>query len=151
MERTFINATIVSATIITAFMIMIPINHLSAQNDIQLDEHVKMRKATVSDVDRETNTLMVEVEDVEIPAYTNASTTFFLGDGEPTLIPSIKSGQNIYVFGKYNPETRSITAEKIVVRNKRITERTALSRAEMKAGKGESIMSPLYILGLTAR
>jgi hypothetical protein len=151
MEKTFVNATIFSATVITAFMIMIPINHLSAQNDVQIDESIKMRKALVSDIDWDTSTLTVDIEGFSVPVYTNASTTFFLSNGDPTLIPSFKPGQNIYVFGKYNPETRSIAAEKMVIRNKRITERTALSRAEMNSSAKESLRSPLDILGLTAR
>jgi hypothetical protein len=110
-----------------------------------------MGKALVSDVDLDTSAFTVEIDGAEVVAYVSASTTLFLGTGDPAPLASLKAGQNIYLFGKYDPVTRSITADKVVIRNKRITERTALSRAELKKDKDELSLSPLYMLGLTAR
>lgn len=123
----------------TAFMIFTPLKHLSAESEVVLDEKTRVRKVVVENVDFKTNTLTVDVDGARVAVTTNASTTVFFGNGDETQLPSVRSGTNIYLFGHYNPETKHIEAEKIVVRNKRITERTSLSRAELRAQGSTSI------------
>jgi len=151
MEKTFANATLLSATVLAAFMIMIPINHLSAQNEVKIDEKVKVRKGTIEDIAKDMSSFTVNVDGASISVRTNASTTISLGNGDETDLSSLKDGANIYVFGDYDSQTKDITATKIVIRNKRITERTSLSRAEMKANQSLKLTSPLEVFGLTAR
>lgn len=133
MEKTFTNAVILSATVMTAFMVFTPLKHLSAEGGAVLDEKTRIRKVVVEDVDFKTNTLVVDIDGTSVPVTTNASTTVFMGNGDETQLPSLRPGTNIYLFGHYNAETKQIEAEKMVIRNKRITERTSLSRAELRA------------------
>lgn len=134
MEKNFTNAILLSGTVLAAFMIIYPPIHISAQNTNTLDEDIKVRKVIVESVDFRNNTLVVHPEDDDdfsIRVATNASTTFFFGNGEETELPAIRPGAGIYLFGTYDREDEEIDAEKIVVRNKRITERTGPSRSDM--------------------
>jgi hypothetical protein len=148
MQRTFANAALLSATVLSAFMIMIPINHLSAQNEIKIDEKAKVRKVTVEDFNKENGTFSANIDGLAIPVVMDASTTVFLGNGDETATDSLRDGANVYVFGNYDPESKSIAATKVVIRNKRITERTSLSRAQLEA---ESSSGTLGALGLSTR
>ena len=120
-------------TLVAGFMIFTPLGHLSAQNEVTVDEKIKVHKVTVESADFKTNTFVVSFEGKTIAVTTSASTTVFLGTGIETELPAIREGVNLYLFGTYNKETNTIAAEKMVVRNKRITERTTLSRVEQKA------------------
>jgi hypothetical protein len=135
MEKTFANATLLSATILATFMIMVPISHLSAQDDVKIDENAKMRKAHIEDIDFTTHKLSVGIDGVSLLVIVDASTTVFLSNGEETTLPSVHTGMNVYLFGEYSSSTRSILADKIIIRNKRITERTTMSRVDMKASR----------------
>jgi hypothetical protein len=147
MQRTFANATLLSATVLAVFMIMIPIHHLSAENEIKIDEKAKVRKVTIQHLDGSTS-FVADVDGLAVPVAIDASTTVYLGNGDEAEIGSLRNGLNVYVFGPYDPDTKSIAATKIVIRNKRITERTSLSRAQLEAGAS---VSPLGALGLSAR
>lgn len=134
MEKNFTNAILLSATVLVAFMIVYPPMHLSAQNTSTIDPSVKVRKVTVESVDYSGGSLVVHLEgddDSTIDVTVNASTTFFYGNGDDADLPVLRSGMSIYLFGSYDTEDEEIDAEKIVIRNKRVTERTSPSRAEM--------------------
>ena len=140
MEKTFAHATLLSATVITAYMVLSPPTHLSAQNEVTIDDSIRVRKAVIIDIDFKENFVIVELESaqgVAIPVNMTSTTTIMLGNGNETLLPSLRVGAPVYVFGMYDKETRSIDAEKIVIRNKRITERTTLSRREIERSKYE--------------
>ncbi len=124
-------------TLVAGFMIFTPLGHLSAQNEIIINEKIKVHKVTVESADFKTNTFVVSFEGKTISVTTSASTTVFLGTGTETELPVIREGSNLYLFGSYTKETNTIAAEKIVVRNKRITERSTLSRVEQKAQRVE--------------
>jgi hypothetical protein len=126
MEKTFTNAILLSATVLTAFMVIAPPLHLSAQNEVVIDEQIKVRKVSVESIDPKTHSLIVKLEgldDVSVPVRTNASTTVYIGNGDETALLALQPGVNIYVFGEYNNVTKDIEASKIVIRNKRITAR----------------------------
>lgn len=142
MEKTFTKAILLSATVFTAFMIVVPIGHLSAQNEIKIDEGVKFHKATVSNVDFTTNTIIIVLDGASVPVVTNASTTVFFPNGDETALPSVQNGSEIYVFGNYNAETRVINADKIVLRNRSVLRRKTLSRVELHNGEHTTV-SPL--------
>lgn len=134
MEKNFTNAILLSGTVLAAFMIIYPPIHISAQNTNAINEGLKVRKVIVESVDFKNNTLVVHPEGddgMSISVTTNASTTFFFGNGEETELPAVRPGANIYLFGTYDAEDEEIDADKIVIRNKRITERTSPSRAEL--------------------
>jgi hypothetical protein len=126
MEKTFANATLLSGTVLTVFMLMIPINHLSAQNEVNLDEHAKFHKATIEKID--TETILVTIDQSEVPVTLNASTTITLGNGEETTLDHLQPKTNVYIFGTYSASSRSIAATKIVIRNKPVTDRSNLSQ-----------------------
>lgn len=133
MEKNFTNAILLSATVLVAFMIVYPPMHLSAQNANTIDASVKVRKVTVESVNYAKNSMVVFMdgdEDQTIEVTTNASTTFFFGNGDEADLPVIRPGMNVYLFGTYDSKDEEIRAEKIVIRNKRVTERTSPSRAE---------------------
>lgn len=134
MEKNFTNAILLSTTVFVAFMMVYPPVHSSAQNADSVDEKVRVRKVTIESVDYMNNSLVVHAEggdDRPIDVATNASTTFFYGNGDEADLPVLRPGMNIYLFGTYDKEDKEIEAEKIVIRNKRVTERTGPSRAEM--------------------
>lgn len=138
MEKTFIHATLFSATVVTAYMLLSPPISLSAQNDVVIDDSIRVRKAIIQDVDFKDNVIVVELEEAKglaVPVITNADTVVSLGNGNATQLPALRPGMPVYIFGEYNQDTRSIAGEKIVIRNKRITERTTLSRAEIEMAK----------------
>jgi hypothetical protein len=152
MEKTFANATLLSASVLAVFMVMIPINHLSAQNDVKLDEKAKVRKATIVDINLENSTLTVDIEGMKVPVVVNASTTVFLGNGDEVTLGSVKSGSNVYIFGEYDVVSYTITATKIVIRNTSPMRRTTLSRAQMKSADRIIVRNPtLDALGLSAK
>jgi threonine dehydrogenase-like Zn-dependent dehydrogenase len=147
MEKTFTKAIVLSATVFTAFMIVVPIGHLSAQNEIKIDEKVKFHKAVVSGVDFKSNALTITVDGVSVPVITNASTTVFFPNGDETMLPSVRDGSEVYIFGYYHPETRVINADKIVLRNKSALGRKTQSRAELRAN--DSLTSSLRVGEIT--
>jgi hypothetical protein len=156
MGKTFAHATLLSATVMAAFMIMIPINHLSAQNEVKIDEKLKVRKATIENLSKDGSGFTASLEEgVDIPVVLNASTTFFLGNGDQADISALKEGTAIYIFGEYDSSVKDISATKVVIRNKRITERTSLSRAQKEAENktpiASTLQNPLEVLGLSAR
>lgn len=136
MEKTFTKAIILGATVFTAFMIVIPVGHLQAESEIKIDEKTKMHKATIESIDFKTNTITVTIDGFSIPVPTNASTTVFLGNGEEAQLPALRTGSDVYVFGAYDSESRTLLADKIVLRNKSVLGRKTLSRVEMKANSG---------------
>lgn len=156
-EKNFTNAILLSGTILTVCMIVFPPLHLAAQNEVVIDEHIKVEKVSVESVDFKDNSLVVVFEkndDIVLPVRTTASTTILLGNGDETQLPAIRSGMNVYLFGTYDKETGVVTADKIVIRNKRITERTSMSRAEaarnnFRAAPTITRTPPFEILGLT--
>lgn len=138
MEKTFAHGALLSATVLTAYMIFSPPVLLSAQNEVTIDETVKVRKAVIQDVDYKDNVVVVELETakgVAIPVITTGSTTITLGNGNETQLPTLRPGMAIYVFGVYTKETGTIEGEKIVIRNRPVTERTTMSRAEIEKSK----------------
>lgn len=149
MEKTITNAVLLSASIVVVCLVVFPPLHLWAQNDIQIDEKVKMHKATIEDVDTGRGTVTVLIGESTVPVTTNASTTVFFGNGDEASLDALQSASNVYVFGSYNKETRTIEAEKVVIRNKRITERTTLSRAQQEQVKTSGTFSTFEMLGLT--
>jgi hypothetical protein len=157
MGKTFAHATLLSATVMAAFMIMIPINHLSAQNEVKIDEKLKVRKATIENLPKDGSGFMASLEQgIDIPVVLNASTTVFLGNGDQADLSFLKEGIDVYVFGEYDPSAKDIPATKVVIRNKRITERTTLSRAQQEAEDNKSklagsLQNPLEVFGLSAR
>jgi hypothetical protein len=142
MEKTFTKAILLSATVFTAFMIVVPISHLSAQNELNIDEKVKFHKAVVTNVNFNANTLLVTIDDASVPVITNASTTVFLPNGDETKMSSVRDGSDVYVFGYFNQETKVITADKIVLRNKSALGRKTLSKAELRSGSNLKSMLP---------
>ncbi len=85
MEKTFAKATLFSATVLVVFMVMVPINHLSAQSEVKIDEKAKLRKVTVDDMHLDTNTLIVDIDGAKVTVVLDASTTVFLGNGESPM------------------------------------------------------------------
>jgi hypothetical protein len=138
MERIFAHGVLFSATVIAGYMLLSPPGSLSAQSDFNINESIHVRKAVLQDVDLETNVLIVELEEAKgfgVPVVISSTTTVMLGNGNETYKATLQVGMPVYVFGTYNGDTRTIDAEKIVIRNKRITERTTLSRAEIARSK----------------
>ncbi len=135
MERTFANATLLSASVLAGFMLLIPIGHLSAQNEVKIDENAKFRSAIVENLDLNRSDFAIDIQGLTIPILLDASTTVYLGNGDETSLSSLKNGESVYIFGSYNHDTRDILAEKIIIRNKRITSRTSLSRAQVASGQ----------------
>ncbi len=133
MKKTYIKLSLLSMTLVAGFMIITPLGHLSAQNKVTINENINVHKVTVESADFKTNTFVVSFEGKTISVTTSASTTVFLGTGVETEFPAIREGSSLYLFGSYNKETNTIAAEKMVLRNKRITERSTLSRVEQKA------------------
>ena len=129
-ERTFANAALLSATVFAAFMTLYPPLHLSAQNEVSIDESVKVHKAVVVTITPSSSMIEVSIGEDTVPVLVTASTTIYFGNGSETDISSLHEEMNTYVFGVYNRESGVIKAEKIVIRNRRITERTSPSRAD---------------------
>lgn len=156
LEKNFTNAILLSASVFVALMVIVPPVHTLAQNDAQIDEKVRVHKATIEDVGEIQGSLSVDIGGGSVRVITNASTTVFSGTGDEISFVNLSEGANIYVFGKYDKETNTITADKLVVRNKRITERTTLSRAEMARnkirGEDRDVKTPPFeVLGLTEK
>lgn len=129
MEKTFTKAILLSASVFTAFMIVVPIGHLSAQNELKIDDTVKFHKAIVSRVDTASNFLTVTIDGAPVSVITNASTTISLPNGDDAELSSVRNGSDVYIFGYFNAETQVINADKIVVRNKSVLGRKTASRA----------------------
>ncbi|MEZ0209281.1 MAG: hypothetical protein ACAH17_03850 [Candidatus Paceibacterota bacterium] len=152
MKKTYLNAILATTTAFVALMIVAPLGHLSAQNEVVIDASQKVHKTTVANVDFDSQTLFIDVDGTSIPVNINASTTISLGNGNDTEFTAIRAGANVYVFGTYDPILKSITASKIVLRNKSKTERTSLSRAERERQSGTSAQaSDEDSLGLTIK
>jgi len=78
MGKTFAHATLISATVLTAFMIMGPIAHLSAQNEVKIDEKLKVRKATIEKFSHDGSGFTATLDEgVTVPIVMDASTTIF--------------------------------------------------------------------------
>ena len=153
MEKTFANAVLLSATVVVACLVIFPPLHLWAQNEIHINENVKVHKETIEDVRGDSGTIIVHIDESSVPVYMTASTTVALGTGEDGTINNLEPGANVYIFGSFSKETQSITADKVIIRNRRITERTSRSRAEeerLNQGTGFGI-STLGALGLTSK
>ena len=131
MEKIFIHSTLFSTAILVVYALASPPQSLSAESSVQLDPNTKVRKGTIAEINQTANMLDVKFEDILVPVYMNASTTFHSPDGEEGEISLLHGGSSVYVFGKYDTETRSIEAEKIVLRKRSPMERKTLSRAEM--------------------
>lgn len=151
MEKIFGNAVLLSATVIVACLVIFPPLHLWAQNDIKIDEKVKVHKAVVVDTNEQNHSLTVKIDESEVPVIMQASTTIFLGNGEEATFDNVQPGTNLYVFGSYDSEARNIAAEKLVIRNKRITERTSLSRAEQERVNSSFTLPSFDTLGLSTK
>jgi hypothetical protein len=155
MEKKFAHITLFTATFIVASMIMYPPLRLMAQDELQIDESTRMHRGTVQEVDLEEARLFVAIgEEESVPVTLTASTTILLGNGEEGNVQALGAEMNVYVFGYYSKEDRSIEAEKIVIRNRRITERTTPSRAELEKISQRQMFSrinPLELLGSIGR
>ncbi len=152
MKKTFFNAILLASAAFVALMVATPLNHLSAQNEVSIDPKQRVHKTSILSINAETRTLTVDIDGVSVPVTTNASTTVSLGNGNETELGEIRNGSNVYVFGTYDPESKSILADKIVVRNKSKTERTSLSRAQLENQATPQVPSgPLDDLGLTVK
>ena len=132
MKKTFINAILITSTAFVALMIATPLSHLSAQNEVVIDAKQKVHKTSITAVNVDSQTFSIEVDGATIPVRTDASTTVSLADGNNTEFNALRAGANVYVFGTYDPASKAILAEKVVLRNKSKTERTTLSRAELE-------------------
>lgn len=135
LEKNFTNAVLLSTSVFVAFMVVMPPVHSLAQNNVEIDEKVRVHKAVIEDVNEALASLSVTIDGGSVSVITNASTTVFSGTGDETSFVALAEGSNIYVFGQYDKHTNTIVAEKLVIRNKRITERTGMSRAEMSRKK----------------
>ncbi len=153
MEKTFANATLLSASVLGVFMLMVPINHLSAQNEVKIDEKAKVRKAVIENIDLVSNQLTLDIGGVTIVASMDASTTVFLGNGDETDLRAVRNGADVYVFGDYHADARTISTRKIVIRSASPMRRKSLSRAEMNIQKERNVLSnpTLDTLGLSAK
>lgn len=133
MERTFIQSVLFSTAILVVYAMVSPPLHLSAEEIVPtLDESTRVRKGVVAEIDAATQKLVVNFDGVFVSIITNASTTVTAPNGEDMQLSFLRDGSAIYVFGHYDAGTHSIEAEKIVMRNRPITERKSLSRVEMK-------------------
>lgn len=153
MEKTFANATLLSASVLAAFMLLIPINHLSAESEVKIDENAKFRSATIEHLDLSRSDFSIQIQGITIPVLIDASTTVYLGNGEQASLSSLKNGADVYVFGDYNTESRDILATKVILRNKPITSRTSPSRAQLAAQSDddEGSEDSFQILGLLSK
>jgi hypothetical protein len=155
MKKTYANIILLSTTVFVAFMVAsIPLNHLSAQNEIKIDSKLKVHKTSVVSVNTLSGVVVVSIDGVNVPVLTDASTTVSLGDGRQTELTALTPGTNLYVFGEYDPLTKNIQSEKIVIRNKSSMSRTSLSRAQLEdlAGQGKvTDNNPADALGLTVK
>jgi hypothetical protein len=150
MKKIYINAILATSAAFVALMVIAPLGHLSAQNEISIDAKQKVHKTTVTTINVDSKTLSIDVEGTSVPVITNASTTISLGNGNQTEFTAIRTGTNVYVFGSYDPESKTILADKIVLRNKSKTERTSLSRAELERQSSPTAHSE-DSLGLTVK
>jgi hypothetical protein len=136
-------------------MIIYPPLRLSAQDEIKIDESVRMHKGVIEKAGIGESDLLLSLDGEESVSVTlTASTTIFLGNGEEGGQSALNPGTHVYVFGYYDSEQRAIEAEKIVIRNRRITERTAPSRAELDKMNQRQMLSkinPLELLGSISR
>lgn len=154
MEKIYIQSALFSTAILVVYAVMSPPLALSAESAPTLDESTRVRKGIVVNVDAATQKLVVDFDGVSVFVLTNASTTVNSSNGEETRLSFLRDGSAVYVFGRYNNDTRSIEAEKIVMRNKPVTGRKSLSRAEMKnvrETKNKNTSSILENLNLTAK
>lgn len=127
------NTFMLSLSFIIFVMLVSPVTHSSAQNDIQLKKDIKTQRATISTIDSTTNTITVTIDGTIVTVLITASTTVFLGDGSQVELSSLRTNGDVYLFGTYTTETRIITATTIIIRNKSITARVGMSRAERNA------------------
>lgn len=148
MEKTFANATLLSASVLAAFMLLIPINHLSAESEAKIDENAKFHAATIEHLDLSRSDFTIQIESLTVPVLLDASTTVYLANGDEATLTSLKDGASVYIFGQYSKQSGDILAEKIVLRNKPITTRTTLSRAQIAAGEGKETDEPFALMNL---
>ncbi len=131
MEKIFIHSALFSTAILVVYALVSPPQSLSAESLVQLDPEAKVRKGTITEINQNTNIFDVRFEDVSVPVYVNASTTFHSPDGEEGEVTLLRDGSAVYVFGEYDTVARNIQAEKIVLRKRSPMERKTLSRVEM--------------------
>lgn len=133
MEKKFIQIILFSTTILVVYALVSPPLQLSAQGAQAFNEAVRLRKGIVTKLDSDGKQFIVDFEGASLPVFMNASTTITAPNGSETDLKSLREGSSIYVFGNYDKESHSITAEKIVMRNQSVLERKSLSRADMRA------------------
>ncbi len=153
MKKFFINTAILTIPTAIAFVVFSSPATLSAQNEFSLDSNVTFRKATIVQVDFKQNIVVVELDDAKgfvIPVSMTATTTITLPNGDETLLPSLRAGASVYLFGSYDDTSLSFHAEKIVIRNRPITERSGLSRSQLErpTRTAEDVPSSLTTLTL---
>ena len=152
MEKKFIQSVLFSATILIVYSTVSPPLSLSAGSSLSFDGTARVRKGIVTKVDLGAQKLVVDFDGASVFVLANASTTITSPNGTEAEFSFLRDGSSIYVFGYYDNETHSIGADKIVMRNRPITERKSLSRAEMKNVKEmEGSSAVLSELNLTAR
>lgn len=153
MKKTYINTILATTTAFVVLVLATPLGHLSAQNEVSIDPTQKVHKTTVTDINFSSNILAIDVDGMSVQVATNASTTITLGNGNETEFTALRAGANVYVFGSYDPVSKMIIADKIVLRNKSKTERTSLSRAELERQSAPSLVAstPASDLGLTVK
>lgn len=133
MEKIFIHSALFSTAILVVYALASPPQSLSAESVVQLDPETKVRRGMVTEINHATNTFKVEFEEASVPVLVSASTTVYSSHGDEVETSAVRDGSGVYVFGTYDTVTRSIEAEKIVIRNKSPMERKTLSRAEMQS------------------
>lgn len=133
MEKKIIQISLFSTTILIVYALISPPLQLSAEGTHSFNEEARLRKGLITNIDDENSRFIVDFEGLSVPVILNASTTVTTPNGSETDLRSLRDGSSIYVFGNYDQESRSIAAEKIVMRNQPVLERKSLSRAEMKA------------------
>jgi hypothetical protein len=135
MKKFFISTAILTLPTAVAFVVFSSPATLSAQSEFTLDNNVTFRKATIVQVDFKENTVTVELDDAKgyaVPVSMTATSTITLPSGDETLLPSLRVGASVYVFGSYDATLQALHAEKVVIRNRPITERSGVSRMQLE-------------------
>lgn len=151
MTKTLTNAILITSTAFVAFMIVTPLSHLSAQNQVTLDVTKKVHKANIQSLQADQQGLVIAVDSLSISVVTDASTTFSSSNGDQVDFSALRTGGVVYVFGYYDPVAKSIYAEKIVICNKSKTGRTSLSKVELEqqSSSHSFALAPADDFGLT--
>lgn len=152
MERVFIQSVLFSTAILVVYAFVTPL-HSSAEVILPFDEAAPVRKGVVAKVDAEAQSLVVDFSGVSVLVASTGSTTVTSPNGAEAKLSFLRDGTGVYVFGRYDKHSRIIEAEKIIMRNRPITERRGESRieAQMTKKQGGGFMQGLEKLSLEPR